>query len=390
MLTKSAGGGLAVIEKYYQDYGFRARELKSQGKKFIGYLCAFTPLEIVAAAGLVPFRIKGNVDEPITKADTQMETIICPLVRSCFDMALKGKYDFLDGLVIPHACDSICRTYDIWKYSLNLAYYHLINLPHSTDDSSLEFFKAELNTFRKSLGKFAGNEISDRSLVQVIDIYNRSRGKVKELYELRKLDPPLISGTEMTRILVSIMSIPIDEGNELLTNIIDKVKQRENVLLGKSARIMVVGAQVDDSALMKLIEDSGAVVVVDDLCPGTREYWPFTDITKDPFDGIAERYLRKIKCGRTYRERKGNYQEYLEDRFGHIGHFVKDFKVDGVVLYIYKYCDPFGFEVPAMKSYIESLGIPVLYLEDEYSMTTIARLRTRIQAFLEVITNRGI
>ena len=64
---------------------------------------------------------------------------------------------------------------------------------------------------------------------------------------------------------------------------------------------------------------------------------------------------------------------------------IKDFKVDGVVLYIYKYCDPFGFEVPQIKSYVESLDIPVLYLEDEYSMATIARMRTRIQAFLELI-----
>ena len=149
---------------------------------------------------------------------------------------------------------------------------------------------------------------------------------------------------------------------------------------------MVVGAQVYDVAFIKLIEDSGASVVADDLCPGAREYWPLVEITDDPIDGMADRYLRKIKCARTYRELQGNYQESLEDRFGHIGRAIKDYKVDGVVLYIYKYCDPFGFEVPAMKSYIESLSTPVLYLEDEYSMSTIARLRTRIQAFLEMIS----
>jgi len=385
MPEKDAGSGLAAIDKYYQDYGCRARELKSQGRKIIGYLCAFTPLEIITAAGFVPFRIKGDVNEPITRADTQMETIICPLVRSCFDMALKGKYDFLDGLVIPHACDSICRTYDIWKYSLDLPYCHLINLPHSTDDSSLEFFKSVLNTFRKSLGRFAGREISDESLAQAVEVYNRSRTQVKELYELRKSDPPLVSGTEMAKALIAVMSIPVDECNELLTGITDEIKQRGSVPAEKSARIMVVGAQVDDIAFIELIENSGASVVADDLCPGAREYWPLVDLTDDPVDGIAGRYLRKIKCARTYREMQGSYQEYLEDRFGHIGRAIKDYKVDGVVLYIYKYCDPFGFEVPAMKSYIESLGTPVLYLEDEYSMSTIARLRTRIQAFLEMI-----
>ena len=88
MPVEDANGGLAAVDKYYQDYGSRARELKKQGQKIIGYLCAFVPLEIITAAGLMPFRIKGDVNEPITKADTEMETIICPLVRSCFDMAL--------------------------------------------------------------------------------------------------------------------------------------------------------------------------------------------------------------------------------------------------------------------------------------------------------------
>lgn len=390
MLGEGAGSGLKSVDKYYQDYGYRARELESQGKKIIGYLCAYTPLEIIAAAGFVPFRIKGNVSEPITLADTQMETIICPLVRSCFDMTLKGNYDFLDGLVIPHACDSICRTYDIWKYNLNLPYCHLINLPHSTDGSSLDFFKAVLNTFKKSLGRFAGNKISDQNLALAIEAYNQNRAILRELYELRKLDPPLISGTEMTKVLVAMMGIPVDEGYEMLSNVISEIKQRASVPTKKSARIMVVGAQVDDMALINLIEGSGASVVGDDLCPGAREYLPVVDITDDPIDGIAERYLRKIKCGRTYREAKESYEEYLQDRFGHIGRAIKDFGVDGIMLYFYKCCDPFGFEVPAMKSYIESQGTPVLYLEDEYSMSTIARLRTRIQAFLEMINKREI
>lgn len=381
----TAGNGLATVDKYYQDYGYRARELKTQGKKIIGYLCAYTPLEMITAAGFMPFRIKGNVTEPITKADTQMETIVCPLVRSCFDMVLKGSYDFLDGLVIPHACDSICRTYDIWKYNLKLPYCHFINIPHLTDEPSMEFFKAVLATFRKSLGGFAGKEISDDSLAQAIQVYNQNRARVRELYELKKSDPPLISGVEMTKLLVAVMSIPVEECSELLSSVIDEVKQRSSIPAKKSARIMVVGAQVDDVAFIDLIETSGASVVADDLCVGAREYWPYVDITKAPIDGIAERYLVKINCPRTYREKTGTYQEYLEERFGHIGNSIQDFKVDGVVLYIYKYCDPFGFEVPALKSYVDALGTPVLYLEDEYSMSTIGRLRTRIQAFLELI-----
>jgi benzoyl-CoA reductase subunit C len=386
MSELSKTSGLALVEKYYGDYGCRARELKKQGRKIIGYLCAFTPVEIITAAGFIPFRIKGDVHEPITRADSQMETIICPVVRSCYDVALKGRYDFLEGLIIPHACDSINRTYDIWKYSLKIPYSHLVNLPHSIDDSSLEFYKNELDTFRISLGKYAGKVITDKDLAGAVEIHNKVRGLVRELYELRKSDPPLLTGSEMTKILVAVIGIPPEEAAALLSRVLGEIKHRKVTIEKQPARIMVVGAEVDDAALIDIIEDSGANMVVDDLCPGAREYLPLAEVTPNPLDGLAERYLRRIKCGRTYREVKGSYEDSLEDRFGHIGKAIKDFAVNGVILYIYKYCDPYGFEVPVMKSYIESLGIPVLYIEDEYSMSTIGRLRTRIQAFLEMIS----
>jgi len=382
------GRVLALVEKYYQDYGCRARELKQEGNRIMGYLCALVPVEMLTAAGFIPFRIKGDVNEPITKADAEMETIVCPLVRSAFDMSLKGKYEFLDGLIMAHACDSLCRTYDVWKYTLNLPYSHLINMPHATDDPSLNFYKALLNTFKTSLSRFTGRELSNHSLTQVVQLYNQNRAKLRELYELRKSAPPLISGTEVTRLLVAAMSIPVEEANELIGSVIKEVKQRGSVLAAKSARIMVVGAQVDSVAFIDLIEDSGAWVVADALCPGSREFLYDVEVTDDPIDGIAERYLRKVYCGRTFRVREGSYPEYLKDRFGYIGNSIKDFGVDGAVLYIYKYCDPFGFDVPEIKSYIESKGTPVLYLEDEYSMSTIGRLRTRIQAFLELIGSK--
>ena len=377
---------LQKVETYYQNYGLRARELKDQGQKIIAYLCSLVPVEIITAAGCVPFRIRGDVHEPITKGDTNLETIACPFVRSCFDVSLKGRYEFSDGLIIPHACDSLARTYSTWRYSLGLPYSHFINVPHTITASSMEFFIAELNTFRKSLGRFVGKEISDDNLAQTIDLYNKNRDKAKALYELRKPDPPLVSGAELATILTVGMSLPVTESNELFDEVLEKLTQRNKAPYAKAPRILIDGACVDNIDFIKLIEDSGANVVADSLCIGTRDYWPHTEVGGDPMKALAHRYLDKINCPRTYREKVGEtYQEDLESRFGDIGSLSKEFNVDGVILYIYKYCDPFGFEVPARKAYLDSLKIPVLYLEDEYSAGTIGRLRTRIQAFFEII-----
>ncbi|MGZ6202322.1 MAG: 2-hydroxyacyl-CoA dehydratase subunit D [Thermodesulfobacteriota bacterium] len=377
---------LTTVEKYYEDYGLRAKELKKEGKKIIGYICSFVPLEIIAAAGCIPFRVRGNVNEPITKGDTLLETIVCPYYRSCFDLSVKQKYDFLSGMVIPHGCDSMVRSYSAWSYSLPYSYFHFINIPTVCGESSSEFFDAELNTFRKSLEKFAGKAITDDDLAKTIRIYNENRDKVRTLYEFRKIDPPLISGTDLTMVLTAGSSLPIGEFNTLLDQVLAEIGKIKKSPLKKGPRIFIDGACLDNIELIKLVEEIGGNVVADTICNGARDYFPRTDEGGDPIVALAHRYLDKVNCPKTYRENKtGTFEGDIASRFGDIGAYAKEFKVDGAILYIYKYCDPFGFEVPARKAYYKSINVPLLHLEDVYSAGTISQLRTRIQAFLEMI-----
>jgi benzoyl-CoA reductase subunit C len=375
-----------TVETYYNDYGLRAKELKKEGKKMIGYICSFVPLEIISASGCIPFRVRGNIHEPITKGDTLLETIVCPYYRSCFDLSVKQKYDFLSGMVIPHGCDSMVRSYSAWSYSLPYSYFHFINIPTVCGESSSEFFDAELNTFRKSLGKLAGKAITDDDLVRTIRIYNENRDKVRALYEFRKTDPPIISGTELTMVLTVGSSLPIGEFNTLLDQFLVEIGRRKKSPLKKGPRIFIDGACLDNIELIKLVEELGGNVVADTICNGARDYFPRTDEGGDPINALAHRYLDKINCPKTYRENKtGTFEGDIASRFNDIGAYAKEFKVDGAILYVYKYCDPFGFEVPARKAYYQSIHVPLLHLEDVYSAGTISQLRTRIQAFLEMI-----
>ena len=379
------GNGLAMADKYYSQYGLRAKELKGTGKKIVGYLSALGPVEIMTAAGVVPFRLKGNVSEVITKGDAFMETIVCPFVRNVFDAAVKGKFSFLDGMVLPHQCDSIDRTNEVWSYNLNLPYWHYLNLPHVTDNPSVEFTKELYRVFIGTLEKLTGQKITDEAIAKAVEAHNENRRLMRDLYALRKTNPPLISGAEMMKVLVAAMSLPVEESSALIQAVTKEVSKRDAKSDGKSARIMLIGDQIDDVAIIDAIESTGAHMVMDDLSIGAKMYWGDVDVTPDPVQGIAERYLRKLKIPTTFVGSKDTYPEILEERYGHMKQFINEFQVNGVILFIYKYCDPYGFEVPAMKSYIESTGTPVLYLEDEYSTSTLARTKTRIEAFLEMI-----
>lgn len=375
-----------TVESSYNDYGARARQLSDEGKKIIGYVCSLVPIEIIEASGAIPFRVRGGIQEPITLGDTLLETIVCPYYRSCFDLSLKGKYAFLSGLVIPHGCDSMVRSYSVWSYSLPYPYFHFVNIPSVCVESSFEFFREELETFRESLEGFVGRPITEIDLSQAVRARNTYREKVRALYELRKGSPPLISGTELTRVLTVCGGLPVEEAARLIDEVLDAVEKGDGSGSRKGPRILVDGACLDHIELIKLVEELGGNVVADTICNGARDQLPKADEGKDPIAALSERYLDKVNCPKTYRENKaGTFEGDIASRFGDIGRYAREFQVDGAILYLYRYCDPFGFEVPARKAYYKAINVPVLHLEDVYSRGTVGQLRTRIQAFLEMI-----
>jgi benzoyl-CoA reductase subunit C len=377
--------GLATAEQYYNDYGLRAKELKNEGKMIVGYLSALVPAEILTAAGCVPVRLKGTVSEAITKADAYMETIVCPFVRNVFDSALKGKYDYLDGFVLPHLCDSMSRTPDVWNYTLHLPYFHYLNMPHVTDGPSLDLTKELFRLFIRSLEGMTGTKISEADLAQAITAHNENREAMRELYRLRRFDTPLISGVEMMKVLVAAMSLPVEESTALIKAVTKEVKDRPNSAAPRQARIMLMADQIDDVAIADTIESAGAWMVMDDISMGSKMYDSDVDVGSDPIGALAERYLRKLKLPTTV-DSGLTYDESLEGRFGYLKRYIQDFRVNAAILVVYRYCDPYGFEVPTVKSFVESAGAQVLYLEDEYSMSALPRMKTRIEAFLEMIS----
>jgi benzoyl-CoA reductase/2-hydroxyglutaryl-CoA dehydratase subunit BcrC/BadD/HgdB len=299
-------------------------------------------------------------------------------------VALKGNYGYLDGVVLSHQCDSIDRTYDVWSYTLQFPYWHFINYPHVTDDPSIAFTDDILRLFIRSLEAYTGKTITDEALALAVEAHNENRKAMRALYALRKEDGPRISGSEMMKVLIAATSLPVEESTALIRSVTEEVKRRAPASGNGKARIMLVGDQIDDVAIVNAIEGAEAFLVMDDLSTGSKMYWGDVDATADPVRGITERYLKKLKFPTTFVAGE-TYPETLEARFGHMKQYIKDFRVNGAILFIYKYCDPYGFEVPAMKSFIESAGTPVLYIEDEYSTSSLGRVKTRIEAFLEMI-----
>jgi benzoyl-CoA reductase subunit C len=180
------------------------------------------------------------------------------------------------------------------------------------------------------------------------------------------------------------MGMPGDEHLELVRQFIGEVKGRPKAAVLKLPRIFIWGNEIDDAAFIELVEECGARVVMDDLCTGTRFFWEDVPETEDPLDGIARRYLC-THCPRSNTPQTLTREGDLENRYGYIRQFVGQWGVDGVIFYIVRYCDTCELEGPDLREYLNAMNQPVLMIEDDYSTSTIGQLRTRIQAFLEMI-----
>jgi benzoyl-CoA reductase subunit C len=382
--------GLSKAREIYLDRSQRARELKAAGKRIIGYPCVYVPLEMLTALDLVPYQACGDIKEQVTEADRALPRSFCPIMRNCLDCALKNKNDFLDGMVTAHSCDPQEKTARVWESYAGYPYFHFIDAPITLRPEALEYFKSQLNDFRKTLEAFTGSKLSKDKLEAAIKSHNQQRALVRELYKLTKPSPPLVSGIEIVQVIRALSSLPVAEGNNLLTDTISEVKNRTAGPEKKPARLLIWSSTLDDTDIMQVFETK-ANVVMNESCGGIRAYRGMVKFTTDPLEGLADYYLNEITCARTFRqatlgETRKDYARDLQSRFGYLKGVIKEWKISGVIMLLVRYCDPFAFEMPSLKDYFASLDMPSTYIEYDYTTGALAPLRTRVEAFLETIS----
>ncbi len=352
---------------------------RNEGKKVLGYFCSYIPSEIIHAADILPVRVRarGCADTPM--GDAYMSPTTCSFTRCCLELANRKEYDFLDGIVSYNSCDQVRRLYDNIRYKTPFPFHYFLSIPGYISDITLDWFNHELVKFKESLEKNFNVSITDEKLRDAIKLYNKSRSLLKELQMLRKSDSPQISGTEMLNTIIAGVSIPIEQFNELLTQQLKAVKEREGISNHK-ARIMLIGSMLDDPDYVKVIEDLGGLVVTDSLCFGTRYFWDNIDESLDPMEGIAKRYLTKASCPRMTNRHSSRADFMME--------LIKEFNVEGVILQRMKFCAVWWAEIFMLRDRLKEEGIPFLDLEREYVLGGVGQMKTRVQTFMEILETK--
>jgi bcr-type benzoyl-CoA reductase subunit C len=357
---------------------------KKDGGKVVGYSCTFIPEEILHAAGLLPFRLRGVGTTKVSIGDSYFGPVNCSLPKCMLQLAGQGSYTFLDGAIISNGCDSMRRLEECWRkasedYPGTLpGYYEYFSVPHKSVDYSIDFYAQELKDMVATLEKYFKVKITDKVLKKSIKVYNQGRELLQKLDELRYRKEVPITGEDAMAILIAGHAMPREVWGTMLKDIIADLKKTPSVSDHKK-RLMLIGSANDDVDFIRLIEDGSALVVADTVCFGSRTYANLVDDKADPIHTLSSHYLNNSICPRML--------GYYKNRRTYIMDLVKKASVDGVILQNVRFCDLHGSENGVLERDLEAAGIPCMRLEREYGpLVETGRIRMRLDAFMERIS----
>jgi benzoyl-CoA reductase/2-hydroxyglutaryl-CoA dehydratase subunit BcrC/BadD/HgdB len=356
------------------------KDWKARGKRVIGYVGPGAPEEMIHAAKMLPLRVSGdNEPVPTDKVDAYLMPNVSTFARSVFQTVLDGKWDFLNGVVSSVTNEGSRRMHDNWLAYKQRPYMDAIYLPLKQTEHAVDMYLADLEDWRNRISEFRGARIVDRDLRRSIEVYNRGRELMQQLYELRKRERPPVTGAETLEVVKAAARLPREQFNQLLEQLLDEIK-RTGREIKKGKRLMVIGSQLENSTWIEAIEALDAVVVTDELEAGTRYFWGTVDTKLPPMEALARYYI----SGRP----PGTRIWPAGKRFEHIFNMVEQYRVDGVISEILRSDVEYGHDKLFLDKEMKERGIPILELDVEYGESGSGQMRTRVEAFLEMLQNR--
>lgn len=358
------------------------KEEKDKGRKVVGIFCTYTPRELIYAADAISVSLCSTSDETVPDAEKVLPKNLCPLVKSSYGFAITDKCPYMyfsDMIIGETTCDAKKKMYELLG---EIKDTHVMQLPHSKNDFSMALWKNELVELVKKLEEKFEVKITEDKIKKAIKLCNEERKAIKEFFNLAKLNPSPIKGSDMHEALHSSnfkfdRELYINEIKSLTNSLKEKYDKGETPFKKGTPRILITGCPTGGlvDKIVKQLEDAGSSVVCFENCVGTKNFEMLVDEDKEPIDAIAERYLN-IPC---------SIMTPNDDRMNRIKEYIKDYSVDGVVDVTLTACHTYAIETEKVRRAVESCGKSYLAIETNYSNSDAGQLKTRLEAFVEML-----
>jgi len=357
---------------------------KEEGKKIIGIIPhTIVPDELIFASNSIPLHFcLGGTEEQMNTGHIYLSETTCGFQRVNLGI-FEGRegishqiYELIDFVIAGTFCAGVQNTGMYLENYFGKEQYRLI-IPYCNKSNPFNYFLEELFQLKRFLEKKNNITISKERLIESINLYNTLKTLYQEMDKFRYIDRPIISLYEIQNLIHHLYLngpyLNLDEINKFLDSI------RTGVLPEKKGiRIFLSGNGIlFEDELISIIENCGCVIAGDDISTGFEFYSSFVQLnSSDPLYALAERYLKRNLSGRMIPE---SY------RFKEIAKICKKRKIRGIINNYLKFCDSYSNTTDIFREEMKKEGILVLNLERDYSQSFIGQIKTRIEAFLEII-----
>jgi benzoyl-CoA reductase/2-hydroxyglutaryl-CoA dehydratase subunit BcrC/BadD/HgdB len=344
--------------------------------KSIGLIdsCVETPEELILAAGLIPFRLFGEPTLSPLKANEHVPATHCVWARNILEQGLQGLPEDIVGIISTHGCDCMNRQFDIWLDNVDMDFMYFLNSPLKQNEAAKEFFIRDMKELITQMEEYFDVEITDESIQENISMMNKIRNLLKELSEYRTKRK--IKYSELHTLIKKVQRIDKKEALNLINEKLEEVKSREPFAGDGIKNILLTGSALDDTEFIRNLEDLGFHIVIDDLCIGTHYFWEQTEEKSDPLEAIADYHFKKP----IYSAKVPSHQ-----RYNFIKRLIDAYQVKGVINIAEKFCESILYDHPFIKKNLKEKGVPYLFVEKEYNEEAFQQLKTRFDAFHEII-----
>ena len=368
-------------------------QAKAEGGLAIGYTCFHIPEVLLNVGNCFSVRLRAPRTGSIDIATYYMSNYTCEFARALVERGIEGGFNFLDGLAGVDACSMMNRFYE--HFSLlkmnekpNFFVTHC-DMPYKVEDYSVRHYVKQMRVrLLDVMEKNYGVDTSDEALRQAVAEHNEVCRIITEIGKMRAAENPVITGYEFHILNLVSYTCPKAKILPYLRETLEELRERKpDPKPWYRARVAVVGSEIDDPSLTRMIEEAGAMVVADRYCYGStpgREVIGLNDA--DPvLDQICRHYMEVSECARYISDEKVQQRRDTADRLA------REYGADGIIYEQMKFCDFWGFE-RALVSHIMSTEKhwPVLSIDRPYNARSSGQLRTRFQAFVESLEIKRI
>lgn len=349
---------------------------RDAGGKVIGHFQVYFPEEIVHAAGLLPVKIRGAQVEAM-QADSRFGSYLCSILKTSLELALSGRLR-LEMFVTHPICDAARNLGAVWGRNFNYP-CEILYLPQNANSCHAStYLRGEYERLKRAVEAVAERPVTDEALRKSIGVYNENRRLLRELYEIKRKNPWLISADEAYALVAIGGVIPRDEHNELLSLVLPMIRER-NSRAQDRVRVVFEGGFCEQPPLdlIRTIARS-CYVVDDDLLIGMRWITEDVPLGNDPLTDLAEAYIEKSSYSPVQHDLRKPKEKMLLERISSSG-------ADAAIITAAKMCEPGLEEQVAYTRALDEAGIPYFVGEFEENMTTFDQMEIQLETFVENI-----